>query len=116
MSDTGAVERAAVERAALATDEVRFAFVDGWTSRAPSSAVRDEAARRFDAWLAAAAPTGEQVAAVLAAHAARPAGSPHCLCGWRPSMYLNDSAADRGQHRDHQAERVVALWGGGERA
>lgn len=53
--------------------------------------------------------TAQQDAAeVLAAHVARPVGSPHCICGWRPSMYLNDTESDRGQHRDHQADMLAA--------
>jgi len=48
------------------------------------------------------------IARVLAEHAARPAGSPHCACGWRPAMYLNDTESDRDQHRQHQAAAVAA--------
>ena len=64
---------------------------------------------RADAALAALA--GPEVVAgvaeVLREHTARPAGSPHCACGWRPAMYLNDTESDRQQHRGHQSEAVV---------
>jgi len=53
----------------------------------------------------------ETVARVLREHASRPAGSPHCVCGWRPAMYLNDTESDRGQHQWHQAAVAVAALG-----
>ena len=62
---------------------------------------------------AARMPSVEEVAGVLAAHGGwtglperfgHPAGT-YCSCG-----HLFE-----GLHAQHQAERVVALWGGGER-
>lgn len=44
---------------------------------------------------------------VLDQHRAQPNHSPHCACGWRPSMYLNDTESDRRQLRQHQAEAVT---------
>jgi DNA-binding GntR family transcriptional regulator len=41
---------------------------------------------------------------VLIQHQARPLNSPNCICGWRPTISLNDTEADRGQHLGHIAE------------
>ena len=48
------------------------------------------------------------VAEVLAEHQSRPTGSPFCRCGWRPSMFLNDTESDRLQHVAHQADMLAA--------
>lgn len=50
-------------------------------------------------------------AEVLERHRAEPNHAPHCACGWRPALSLNDDVSDRHFLREHQAEQVVALWG-----
>lgn len=40
---------------------------------------------------------------VLLAHEAQPLNSSNCMCGWRPTMSLNDINSDRQQHRAHVA-------------
>ena len=44
---------------------------------------------------------------VLWEHRAYPTGSPHCKCGWRPALHLNDTESDRRQHHDHQAAALA---------
>lgn len=53
-------------------------------------------------------PDGDVIARTLDEHRASPATSPYCRCGWRPGMSLNDTEADRRQHRAHQADAVRA--------
>lgn len=48
------------------------------------------------------------ISEVLAEHVARPVGSPHCACGWRPALSLNDTESDRHQHRQHQTAMLAA--------
>lgn len=44
---------------------------------------------------------------VLMQHQAKPTGSCHCACGWRPAMKLNDTESDRQQHVWHQVEMLA---------
>jgi len=60
--------------------------------------------------LAAAAPTMEQVAEVLAAHADESYAGDLCACGWRRPRLPGAVTPGSGAHRRHQAEQVVALW------
>ncbi len=53
-------------------------------------------------------PDDDAIARALDEHRATPAASPYCRCGWRPGMSLNDTEADRRQHRAHQADAVRA--------
>lgn len=48
-----------------------------------------------------------QMGQVLIEHRASPPGSPHCNCGWRPQLSLNDTTADRGQHLGHQVDMIM---------
>lgn len=51
---------------------------------------------------------------VLWEHRAYPTGTPHCKCGWRPALYLNDTESDRRQHHSHQIT-ALADWLRGQR-
>lgn len=48
-----------------------------------------------------------RVARTMAQHRAEPSISANCICGWSPTMSLNDTIADRGQHMGHVAEMVL---------
>lgn len=67
---------------------------DGLAHRALTAALND--------------PDDDVIARTLDEHRASPATSPYCRCGWRPGMSLNDTEADRRQHRAHQADAVRA--------
>ena len=102
------LDPAAAERAARAYTEhmVGRRFSDGEWAATRSQAEVDG----IRAALAAAAPTVEEVAEVLGAHPISlhsGMGGLRCKCGSRFMTSLD--------HERHQAERVVALWGGGER-
>ena len=63
-------------------------------------------------WQAARMPSVADVAEVLAAHPGGTLVSGRCECG----VYVSQDYARRWHAlREHRAERVVALWGGGER-
>ena len=71
-----------------------------------------EGFRRGAAWQAARMPSVADVAEVLAAHPGGTLVSGRCECG----VYVSQDYARRWHAlREHRAERVVALWGGGER-
>lgn len=55
--------------------------------------------------------TVDLIAQTLEEHRAYPNHSPHCTCGWRPAMYLNDDESDRRQLRAHQAQAVTEALG-----
>lgn len=96
------------------TESMRERIVDALVMSPLSDAAGTTLApvyRAADAVLAVVADV-DGIAGVLAAHAARPAGSPHCVCGWRPAIYLNDTESDRQQHLYHQAEAVAAYLRG----
>lgn len=49
----------------------------------------------------------EQIEDVLYEHRTMQWSTCHCRCGWTPAMYLNDTEADRAQHRRHVALMVA---------
>lgn len=84
--------------------DLRDAWVDYRTG--------DEAFDEYKDYVAAAAAFEETMAdharEVLIKHQARPLNSPNCICGWRPTISLNDTEADRGQHIGHQVDMMMA--------
>lgn len=53
--------------------------------------------------------TFTRTAQIMLRHQARPLNSPNCMCGWRPTMSLNDTEADRGQHMGHVVEMILEV-------
>lgn len=83
--------------------DLREAWVDHLTGDESFDEYKDYAAAKaaFEQAMA------EHARGTLLRHQARPLNSPNCICGWRPTISLNDTEADRGQHLGHVADMLA---------